>query len=197
MKKREIALGIRDEKLSLGDHVAYFWKTEKEFAEGVHFLEVGLRGEDHCVVFGYEEANEKVCGVLSGRGFDVSDLEAAGRLTILSGESDGDVMLANIGACFAAALERGARLIRLLGNIGWGRPNWPAEIDILAFEAQVTGAAKAFPSVIVCMYDVKSLSGNIIVHGAYETHPLTFCRNVLRENPYYVEFDEFIASLSA
>ena len=196
MKKREIASGIRDENLSVGDHVAYFWNTEEEFAEGVNFLEIGLRGEDHCVIFGYEEANEKVCEVLGGRGFDVSGLEATGRLTILSGESDGDVMLANIGASFAVALERGAKLIRLLGNIGWGRPNWPTEMDILAFEAKVTGAAKAFPSLIVCMYDVNSLSGNIIVHGAYETHPLTFCRNVLRENPYYVEFDEFIAGLS-
>lgn len=195
MQKREIELGIRDEKLSPGDHVAYFWQTEKEFAEGVSFLEIGLRGEDHCVIFGFEEANKKVCGVLSGRGFDVGALEAAGRLTLLSGESDSNLMLANIGASFAAALERGAQLIRLLGNIGWGRANWPSEKDILEFESKVTGAAKAFPSVIVCMYDINSLSGNIIVHGAYETHPLTYCRNVLRENPYYVEFDEFIANL--
>jgi hypothetical protein len=45
------------------------------------------------------------------------------------------------------------------------------------------------------MYDVNNLSGQVIVHGAYETHPLTFCRNVLRENPYYVGFDEFVDSL--
>lgn len=195
MPVRKIDLGIRDEKLSSGDHVAYFWQTKEEFAEGVNFLEIGLRGEDHCVLFGYEEANEKVCGILQMHGFDVDALVAAGRLTLLSGDPDGDLMLANIGTTFAAALDRGAELIRLLGNIGWGRANWPNEKDILAFEAKVTGAAKAFPSVIVCMYDVNSLSGNIIVHGAYETHPLTFCRNVMRENPYYVAFDDFISSL--
>lgn len=197
MGNREIDLGINDERLSPGDHVAYFWQTEREFSEGVKFLEVGLRGHDHCVLFGYEEANEKVCVVLGRRGFDVGRLQAAGRLTILGGESDAELMLSNIGASFSAALERGAKLIRLLGNIGWGRANWPSEKDILAFEAKVTGAAKLFPSVIVCMYDVNRLPGNVIVHGAYETHPLTFCRNVIRENPYYVGFEEFIASLPA
>ena len=197
MRHKGIDLGINDERLSPGDHVAYFWQTEREFSEGVKFLEVGLRGQDHCVIFGYEEANEKVCGVLAGRGVAVDRLQAAGRLTILGGESDADLMLSNIGASFSAALERGAKLIRLLGNIGWGRPNWPSEKDILAFEAKVTGAAKLFPSVIVCMYDVNRLPGNVIVHGAYETHPLTFCRNLIRENPYYVGFEEFIASLPA
>ncbi|MBC7909142.1 MAG: MEDS domain-containing protein [Pyrinomonadaceae bacterium] len=196
MHNRAIELGIRDEQVSAGDHIAYLWQSDEEFAEGVRFLEAGLRGEDHCVIFGYEEANEKVCNLLSGRGFDVGALVSAGRLTLLGGEVDGDSMLANIGASFTGALERGAKLIRLLGNIGWGRPNWPLEKDILAFEARVTGAAKLFPSIIVCMYDVGSLSGNVVVHGAYETHPLTFRRNVLRQNTHYVEFKEFMDSLA-
>jgi MEDS: MEthanogen/methylotroph, DcmR Sensory domain len=122
MGKGEIELGIRGERVSSGDHIAYFWQNEGEFAEGVKFIETGLRGEDHCVLFGYEEANDRVCSVLSERGFDVGALEAAGRLTLLGGESDGDLMLSNIAASFAAPLKRGAKLIRLLGNIGWGRP---------------------------------------------------------------------------
>jgi hypothetical protein len=61
----------------------------------------------------------------------------------------------------------------------------------------VTGAAKQFPCVVMCMYDVASLSGNIMVHGAYETHPLTFCGNVLRENPFYVGVDEFLERIKS
>jgi len=30
-----------------------------------------------------------------------------------------------------------------------------------------------------------------------ETHPLTICGNVLRENPYYVGVDTFLARMSA
>ena len=102
-------------------------------------------------------------------------------------------MLSSIGDAFAHALTHGATLIRLLGNIGWGHAGWPHESDILAFEAKVTGAAKRFPSVVVCMYDVASLSGRVMVHGALETHPLTFCGNVIRQNNHYVDIDEFLA----
>jgi hypothetical protein len=48
---------------------------------------------------------------------------------------------------------------------------------------------------VVCMYDVQQLSGRIMVHGAYETHPLTVCGNVLRENPHSVPIDDFLARL--
>jgi hypothetical protein len=100
-------------------------------------------------------------------------------------------MLSSIGACFQRAVDSGCTLIRLLGNIGWGHPDWPGQDDILAFEAKVTGAAKAFPCVVVCMYDVEALPGKVMVHGAFETHPLTFCGNLLRQNPYYVGVHEF------
>jgi hypothetical protein len=36
-----------------------------------------------------------------------------------------------------------------------------------------------------------------MVHGADETHPLTFCGNVLRENPFYVGVDEYLERLKA
>ena len=121
--------------------------------------------------------------------------QAAGRLTILGGQHAGDLMLGEIGGVFQAAIERGAPLIRLLGNIGWGRPDWPREHDILTFEAKVTGAAKSFPCVIMCMHDVRSPPSPIVIHGAFETHPLTICGNILRENPYYRRLDEFLACL--
>ncbi len=195
MRTGSIELGIRDEHVNPSDHIAYLWETPEEFTEGIGFLESGLRGTDHCVIFGHDEANEKVYEILGSRGFDIDALQAAGRLTILSGQAAGHSMLNEIGSVFQGAIARGASLIRLLGNIGWGRPDWPVEHDILAFEANVTGAAKEFPCVVVCMYDVRALPSPVIIHGAFETHPLTICGNILRENPYYRRVDEFIASL--
>ena len=34
-----------------------------------------------------------------------------------------------------------------------------------------------------------------MVHGAYETHTLTFCGNVLARDPFYVAVDEFLDRL--
>jgi MEDS: MEthanogen/methylotroph, DcmR Sensory domain len=191
----DVQLGLRDERINLGDHIAYFWETENQFEEAVGFLLVGIRNGDHVVVFGHDDANNKVVDLLRKRGIDTEHLLTAERLTVITGGPTGERMLGNIGATFERAVERGSACIRLLGNIGWSKPGWPDDLDILEFEAKVTGAAKAFPCVVMCMYDVASLSGTVMVHGAYETHPLTFCGNVLRENPFYIGVDEFLGRL--
>ncbi|HMJ17846.1 MAG TPA: MEDS domain-containing protein [Gemmatimonadaceae bacterium] len=192
-----IDLGLRDEQINLGDHIAYFWESERQFEEAVGFLLVGIRNGDHIVVFGHDDANKKVVDVLRKRGIDTDHLQTSERMTVVTGGPSGDKMLGNIGETFARSVERGCGCIRLLGNIGWSKPGWPDDLDILAFEAKVTGAAKQFPCVVMCMYDVASVSGTVMVHGAYETHPLTFCGNVLRENPFYVGVDEFLERLKA
>ncbi len=114
------------------------------------------------------------------------------RISVLGGKPSGTDMLAEIGGAFQVAIDGGAPLIRLLGNIGWGHKDWPHELDILEFEAKVTESCKNFPCVVVCMYDVRELSGRIMVHGAYETHPLTVCGNVLRENPHCMPIETFL-----
>ncbi|MGI8402258.1 MAG: MEDS domain-containing protein [Gemmatimonadaceae bacterium] len=191
----DIDLGLRDERVKMGDHIAYFWESERQFDEAVNFLLVGIRRGDHSVVFGHDDANQRVLDVLRKLGIDTDHLQAAKRLTVVTGGPSADRMLGNIGETFQGAVKDGCGCIRLLGNIGWSKPGWPDDLDILEFEAKVTGAAKQFPCVVMCMYDVASLSGNVMVHGAYETHPLTFCGNVLRENPFYVEVDEFLDRL--
>ena len=188
-----VELGIKSECVSVSDHIAYFWDGESEFEEGVGFLEVGLRGKDSCVVFGHPSANAKVLSILAARGFNQQKLEKENRLTVLGGKPSGTDMLTEIGGVFQKAVDAGAPLVRLLGNIGWGHKDWPTELDILQFESKVTAACKNFPCVVLCMYDVEHLSGRIMVHGAYETHPLTMCGNVLRENPHSVPIDTFLS----
>lgn len=192
-----VRIGLRDEQVQIGSHVAYFWESDAEFRDGVRFLSEGLASNDFCVIFGHEDANALVCAVLADQGHNCEALSAANRICILSGHKDANAMLESIGEAFQRAVADGAVLIRLLGNIGWGRHSWPSEREILEFEGKVTAAAKAFPCVVVCMYDVRALPGQVIVHGAFETHPLTICGNMLRENPYYLTFDEFLKRLDA
>jgi formate hydrogenlyase transcriptional activator len=190
-------LGLEGESVPLHSHIAYFWETEKEFADAVRFLEAGLRHMDHCVIFGHEEANEAVCKILRERGFDIEALQTERRLTVLGGNSSGDMILSTIAAIFEQALAGGAPLIRLFGNIGWWKDNWPDEHDLLAFEAKVTEATKGFPCIVVCMYDVRRLSGLIVHHGGFETHPFIVCEGSVRKNPYHVPTDIFLGNLEA
>ena len=190
-----VDLGLEDESLPVHAHAAYFWETDKEFADAVGFLEVGLRGPDHCVIFGHEEANQAVCRILGERGFDVEALQANGRLSTLGGDASGETILHTIAATFERAIGGGAPLIRLLGNIGWRKHHWPDEEDLLAFEAKVTAATKQFPCVVVCMYDVAALPALIVRHGAFETHPFIVPRGPVRRNPYFVPTDLFLERL--
>jgi formate hydrogenlyase transcriptional activator len=178
-------------------HLAYFWETDKEFAAAIRFLETGLRGSDHCVIFGHEEANHAVCKILRQRGFEVETLQAAQRLTILGGSSSGEMILTTIAETFERAVANGAPLIRLLGNIGWFKQNWPDEDNLLAFEAKVTAAVQQFPCVVVCMYDLRSLPGHIVHHGGFETHPLIIRDGAVCQNPHHVPTEFFLEHLES
>lgn len=193
--KKTVELGIKDLRAGVGDHVAYFWETESEFVEAVRFLDRGIRDGEHAVVFGHDEANDRVLAVLRDLGGDVEELRSAEQLTVLGAETTGELMLSRIGAAFQKAIDAGAPLIRLLGNIGWSHSEWPDETDILRFEAKVTTAAASFPCVVICMYDIKTLSGPAVFHGAFGTHPLTIYNNLIRENPVCTSVDEYLERL--
>lgn len=190
-----VRLGIDEAYVSAGDHIGYFWENEAQFEEAIGFLAVGLRGRDTCFVFGYDQANQKVLALLRKRGLDVDALREKGRLQLLSGDEAGEEMLARIGGAFQTALADGAPLLRLLGNIGWRRPGWPGDDDILEFEAKVTAAAQQFPCIVVCMYDVHALPGRIILKGGFETHPLTLRPGGICDNPHYQPVEKFLAEL--
>ena len=192
----QVPLGIRNQYASLGDHIAYFWETDAQFEEAVNFLVAGLKADDHCFVFGHDQANQRVLQVLRRKGCDVENLQETGRLHVVAGGPSGDGLLADLGARFQDALAAGAPVIRLLGNLGWGFQNWPQDNDILTLEAKVTDAARQFPCVIVCLYDVCTLPGRILLRGGFETHPSTVRSSLLRENPHYVPTPEFLRQLN-
>jgi len=193
--EKRIRLGINDEYAAAGDHIGYFWESDQDFDRGVGFLTVGLTGRDTGFVFGFDEANEKVLASLRKRGLDVEGLIAEGRLQVLGGSESGEKMMAEIGAAFQKALAGGAPTLRLLGNLGWGRTHWPGDDAILEFEAKVTEAARKFPCVIVCMYDVHALSGRVLLKGGFQTHPLTVYDAELKKNPNYIPTERFLGTL--
>ena len=176
-------------------HAAFFWNSEKEFAAAVRFLEIGLTGTDHCILFGHDEANQAVCRIIELNGFSVEKLSATGKLTLLGGNVNADALLAELSAICGSALASGATLIRILGNMGWGRPGWPEEKNLLAFEAKITEAIKQFPCVALCMYDTARLPGMVVRHGGFECHPYVFNRGKELENPHYVPLEPFLQQL--
>src|SRR5262245_603036 len=122
----KIPLGITGDDVVLGSHLIHFWNTEEEFERGTRFLEVGIPDESqYCVLFGHDEANDRVLEILHRKGHDVDRLLRDGRLVILRRESSASATLADIEAAFSAAISKGAKVIRYLGNLGMGKAPLP------------------------------------------------------------------------
>jgi len=193
----EIPLGITDGVADLGSHLIYFWQSDEEFAQGVRFLEPGLLGEDHCIVFGHDEATQRVYRLLQAKGFDTESLTQQRRITLLRREAPAGTTLSDIEDVFQAAIRAGAPAIRYLGNLGFGQAPLPGKgiEDVLELEARVTSLAKRFPAVVVCMYDVNTLPGRLILKGGFQTHPVAVCGDHLIDNAYYIPEDDFLREI--
>jgi hypothetical protein len=187
MKQGKIALGITQDEVQLGGHVVHFWRSDEEFEAGVRFLEVGLADKSQqCMVFGHDEAIQRVLEILGRKRDELESARAEERFVILRRESSAEGTLAASEAAFSAAIQRGATAIRYLGLLGMGRDPLPGKggDEVVELESRVTALILRYPCVLVCMYDVNTVSGQLLLNG-FGTHPLTVWRDALQQNPYY------------
>lgn len=183
----EIPLGITADSVALGSHLIYFWESQAEFERGVRFVEAGLGRRDHCILFGHDEALARALQVLKSGGFSPDQLVRDRKLSVLRRHASAEITLSDIGSVVEAAVRASAPAVRFLGNLGMGHAPLPAgEDDVIQLEEKVTAVISRFPCVVVCMYDVRTLPGRLIVKGGLHTHHLAVCDEGLRENPYYI-----------
>ena len=191
----EISLGLDRALVAPGDHLAYFWESEQEFGAAAGFLAAGAAQGETCVLLGHEGANDRIEAATNRAGLDTTSLRREGRLHFASGMRSPDALLELVGTQVDLAVDRGAPLVRILGNLGWGMPDWPDELDILRFEARVTNAIRKLPVIVMCAYDVRHLPGRPLLLGGLECHPLIYRRGALRSNELYVPAEQFLEAL--
>jgi hypothetical protein len=198
-RERDAPLGLGSELAALGDHIAYFWESEREFDATAGFLATGVSLGEACVLVGHDAANDRLLASLERRGMSVRTLMHERRLQVASVRSSADELLLEVDDRIKDAVNRGMPAVRVLGNLNWGRgtPGWPSDREILRLEAQVTSAVERLPSIVVCAYDVTNLPGPMLLRGGLDCHPLTFRRDCLRDNEHHVPPERFLEELSA
>jgi PAS domain S-box-containing protein len=192
-----IDLGIAGRTVAVHSHLAYLWKTRRDFEQAVGFVEAGLRGADHCIVVGDEKEIALVLAVLQESGFDVEGLVAERRLVLARPFSSGREMLERISAAFEEAVSAGAHLVRLFGNVGWGRETWPTDAELLAYESHLTEIAQRFPSVLLCLHQLPATTGLILRHGILGTHPKVLEEGEVLTNPLFLPLEKLPKRLPA
>lgn len=190
-----IPLGLNGALAAPGDHLAYLWESSQDFGTTVGFVAAGAARGETCVLLGHEGANDRIEAAINRAGLDTATLRREGRLHFATGLGSADALLELVGALIDLAVDRGAPLVRILGNLGWGRPDWPDEPDLLRFEARVTDAVRKLPVIVMCAYDVGRLAGGQVLLGGLECHPLIYRRGVLRSNELYVPAEQFLGTL--
>jgi len=196
---RDIPLGLGGELAAVGDHIACFWESEREFDALAGFLAAGASFGEACMLIGDDAANERMLAGLARRHLNVEALMQEGQLLVAPVRSSADALLFEVDARIKEAVHRGLPTVRILGNLNWGRgtAGWPSDGEILRLEAQVTSAAERLPCIVVCAYDVTTLPGPMLLKGGLECHPVTFRRDCLRHNEHHVPPGRFLEELSA
>src|SRR6201998_4336669 len=188
----KIALGITHDEVPLGSHLIHFWHNDDEFERGVRFLKLGVEDESqYCVLFGHDEANDRVLQILRKTGLDLDRVIQEGRLLVLRRESSAAAPLASIDATFSRAVGKGAIAIRYLGNLGMGQAPLPGRgaDEVVELENGATKLADRYPCVIVRMYDINTVSGRLVLDGGFGDASTRRVPGASRQNPHYTAGD--------
>lgn len=190
-----VALGSGHALAAPGDHMAYFWESEHDLAPMTGFVAAGIAQGETCILVGHEEANDRMGSAIRRAGLDGVALTREERLRFVPGKESAEALFEEIGALISFAVDRGAPLVRILGNLGWGKPGWPADREILRLEARLTDAVRKLPVVVMCAYDIREVPSSNLFLAGIECHPWMFHRNALVQNQLYVPADSFLATL--
>jgi len=187
-------LGFADLKIDVPSHICLFYEDDNELRDRLGFLANTLDDPQQvAVLFGKKERlEEELAYIAVDHGRDTAADLAAGRIVLVHGAPDADALLGGIAKALDAAVARGTKLIRFLGFIGWGDMDWPANEDLMTFEAKVSEAVKSYPAIVVCTYNTEKLPGSVLIFAGIETHPYTIVGTTLCENPHYVPFADYI-----
>ncbi len=120
-------------------------------------------------------------------------LKTAEETYLLEGAVNLDGMLELLRGALESA-EREGSCIRTCGEMNWiGRSSLPPE-EVLKYEARVNEFVPTFQCSLVCVYDIATLRSGMVA-DILATHPSAIINGRLRNNPVYVEPNQFLEML--
>jgi MEDS: MEthanogen/methylotroph, DcmR Sensory domain len=198
-----VALGIAGLELVPGDHVCAFYRGLTERDEIlIPYLQEGLRAGDKCICVVDGTEPEAVLASLTGE-LDVESRVATHQIDLLTSRQTylrGDAfspqaMLDFWDESVGAALRgTGFSFARSVGEMTWALREMPGVHELVGYESELNRFLPRYPQVILCLYDLERFSGELLVE-ILKTHPKVLVGSTVVENPYYVEPDEFLATL--
>lgn len=203
MESRLCPLGFGDINVSLGSHIAAFYRNRQEqHAITIPFISTGLKRGARCIYAVEEETRDSLAGALQGAGVNTISALASGQLTILTADeaylSGGcfkpDRMLDFWKASLEIAMKKGYQEIRITGELSWILQKRPGVERLMEYEARLNKVLAGYPQITLCQYNIARISGDIVL-DALKTHPDCILGGVIIHNHFFVSPDDFLKQL--
>ena len=196
-----IALGLDRLSISSGSHMcALFRGIEERDQILVPFLREGLRASHKCVCIideGVADVRVAVGAALGGTADEDSDqlaIRSSKETYLRRGVFSTQEMLDFWDDTVSAAINRDDYpFVRSAGETTWTLRELPGLYDFMTYEAELNRFVPRYPLVILCLYDLDSFSGQVLV-DILKTHPRVLMGGTVLENLHYMEPEEFLAS---
>jgi hypothetical protein len=169
-----VKLGIDDRSVPTPGHLCVFNRGIAELRrQQAAFLRPAVESErEGIVLMGPVGTAETLYGYLEADlGADLSERRRAGLIALAAGDADADQQLENVLQPVETMLERGANLVRVLGPVSWGRPDWPLPEDFVWYESRINDRIAKLSVVVVCAYDVFEMPGPGLILAGMQCHP--------------------------
>ena len=187
------SFGYGDFRFSWGDHIcAIFDDHDQQMEIMGAFVASGLRNTQRCVWVGPGNSSVALRKALADLGADLPTLEASGQLLIFSevdfyleeGLFEPNRTMDLIATLLVDGQRQGYATMRIGNDVSWLREGRIDPARWERFEGQLTQEIAELPAVMVCQYDRRQVSGDIIV-AAFRTHPIVIMGDSIRRNPFY------------
>jgi hypothetical protein len=181
---------LSSEELGLGDHVAFFFKSNPErLAFVIPFMIRGLRRNERCVYIAEENTVPRILAEFRWAGIDIDSATAGGALSVVTkhetylrhGIFEPERMIADLDRDVRLALEKGFAGLRVTGEMSWAldlpsalgrlcqyeedlRRHWPRQLAGLCQYNESLFPAGLIERMTGC-HRITVRDGNIVRHG--------------------------------
>lgn len=180
-------------RFNWGDHICGIWADRDQQMEVTGpYVSAGIRAGQRCLWVAPEESAAALRKWLSDAGGDLPSLEASGQLLLISavdfylkdGMFEPDRTLELVHTVLEDSRRDGYSTMRVANDVSW---IGDGEVDPARwedYEARLTHAISPLPLVMVCQYDGRQVSGELLV-TALKTHPTVILGDRFHQNPFY------------
>lgn len=182
---------LSGEELGLGDHVAFFFKSNEErFAFVMPYMISGLRNLERCIYVAEENTVPEILAKFKESGVDIGAATASGSLSVITkhdsylrhGMFEPERMIADLDRDVRLALQNGFSGIRITGEMSWAldlpfalgrlceyekelRRRWPAQLAGLCQYNESLFPCDVVEKMAGC-HGVVVRDGNVVRHEA-------------------------------